>query len=283
MAEKRRLPSWMVGGSTINNVSKPLDADASSVVTSDEVRVVTTSTKAKAKGATRNQKKEACLSRDESLLVKCQTKRKKRRVVVKDMVDGHDSDREVNVEKRKRGRVKRKVEEPEPSRKKIKKSYEIDSGSETEALSCDEEDDDLTMDDVLSIAKEFVENDKRDTGQQKPSEVQSELRSKSPPYARSPMHEETGSHHEPVETTSKITLADSCMTGDPAQDMLDVFLGSLLKKPIPKDESSSTNEVTIPHEIKNQQHAAVVSNKPVNFTKKKSSLRDAVAMLLDRK
>ncbi|KAJ0780043.1 hypothetical protein HanPI659440_Chr06g0233211 [Helianthus annuus] len=278
--EKRRLPSWMVSASTTNKVSKvskPVDVDLSSVVTK--------STKLKAKGVARNHKKDVGLSSDESLLVKCETKRKKRGFVEKDVVDGHDSDhdQEVNVEKRKRARVKRKAEEPEPSRKKSEKRIEFDngSGSETQSLSCDEEDDDLTMEDVLSIAKEFVENDKRDTSQQKPPKVQSELRSKSPPYVRSPTHEETDSHHEPVETTSKTTLADSIMTGDPAQDMLDVFLGSLLKKPIAKDETRSTYDITIPHETKNQQHTAVISNKPVTLTKKKSSLRDAVAMLLD--
>lgn len=72
------------------------------------------------------------------------------------------------------------------------------------------------------------------------------------------------------------------MTGDPAQDMLDLFLGPLLKKPIAKENTNSTNDIIIPHETKHQQHAAaaVVSNKPVTLTKKKSSLRDAVAMLL---
>ncbi|KAJ0740569.1 hypothetical protein HanOQP8_Chr06g0218231 [Helianthus annuus] len=165
--EKRRLPSWMVSASTTNKVSKvskPIDVDSSSVVTSDEVSVVTKSTKPKAKGVARNHKKEVGLSSDESLLVKCETKRKKRGFVEKDVVDGHDHDhdrdhdQEVNVEKRKRARVKRKAEEPEPSRKKSEKRIEFDngSGSETQSLSCDEEDDDLTMEDVLSIAKEVT-------------------------------------------------------------------------------------------------------------------------------
>ncbi|KAI3787318.1 hypothetical protein L1987_41701 [Smallanthus sonchifolius] len=307
MEEKRRLPSWMmVGASATNKVSKPLEADANGVITSDEVSVVTKSTKPKAKGVTRNHKKEDCLSSDKNVLVKCETKRRKRGFVEKDVVECRDPDQEVDVEKRMRGRVRRKAEESDPVRKKSEKSYEFDSSNDNRTLSCDEEgDDDLTMDDVLSIAKEgfffsylhfysdiisriifwylllqFVENDKSDTGQQKPSEVQCELRSK-PPYAISPMHEETDSHHEPVETTSKVTLADSKMTGDPAQDMLDLFLGPLLKKSTVKEATGSTNDIIIPHEIKNQQHAAVYSNKPVTLTKKKSSLRDAVAMLLD--
>ncbi|KAI3694099.1 hypothetical protein L1987_77059 [Smallanthus sonchifolius] len=281
MEAKRRLPSWMVGASATNKVSKPLEADASSVVTGDEVSVVTKSTKPKAKGVTQNHKKDVSLSSDKNVIVKCETKRKKRGFVEKDVVECRDPDQEVDVEKRKRGRVRRKAEESDRVRKKSEKSYEFDSGNDNQTLSCEEEgDDDLTMDDVLSIAKEFVDNDKRDTGQQKPSEVQCEWRSE-PPYATSPTHEETDSHHEPVETTSKVTLADSKMTGDPAQDMLDLFLGNLLKKPIVKEATSSTNGIIIPREIKDKKHAAVVSNKPVTLMKKKSSLRDAVALLLD--
>ncbi|KAK9076277.1 hypothetical protein SSX86_004610 [Deinandra increscens subsp. villosa] len=278
--EKRRLPSWMVSASTANKASKPLDADASSVITIDEVSVVTKSKNPKAKGVTRNHKKEVGFSSDKDFLVKCETKRKKRGVVEEDVIECCDPDQEVVVEKRKRGRVKRKAEEFESLRKKNKKSYEFDGGDEDQALSCGEEDDDLTMDDVLSFAKEFVENDKSDTGQQKPPEVQCELRSKSA-YTKSPVHEETGSHYKTVETSSKVTVADSKLTGDAAQDMLDLFLGPLLKKPILKEETSSTNDILISHEIKNRQHAAVISNKPVTLTKKKSSLRDAVAMLLD--
>ncbi|KAK1408753.1 hypothetical protein QVD17_40779 [Tagetes erecta] len=282
MEEKRRLPSWMLGGaSTTNKVSKPVDADASSVVTSEEVSGLTKSIKPKAKGVTRSRKKEGCVSSDENLLLKCETKRKKRRSVDKDVVECCDPDQEVGVEKRKRGRVRTKTEESYSARKKNEKSDEFDSGNDNLALSCDEEDDDLTMDDVLCIAKEFVENEKRDTGQQTPSEVYRESRSKSP-HARSPKHEEPVSPREPVETTSEITLFDSInTTGDPAQDMLDLFLGPLLKKPIAKEKTSSTNDIIVPNETKNQQHAAVVSNKPVTSTKKKCSLRDAVAMFLD--
>ncbi|XP_076889231.1 uncharacterized protein LOC143539926 [Bidens hawaiensis] len=306
MEEKRRLPSWIISGSTTNNkVSKSFDADTSSVITSDETSGMTNSTKPRAKGVARNCKKDIGISSGENVLVKCETKRKKRRGVEKDVIECREIDQEVNVEKRKRARVKRKDEELDTSRKKNKKSYDFDSGDETQDLSCDDDDDDddddLTMDDVLSIAKEFVEKDKSDTGQQKSAQVQCELRSESS-YVRSPkMQEKDYYYHEPVETTSKVTLrspkmqeekdhyhepiestlADSVMTGDPAQDMLDLFLGPLLKKPIAKAETSSIKGVVVPHETKKQQHPAVVSSKPVTFTKKKSSLRDAVAMLLD--
>lgn len=142
---------------------------------------------------------------------------------------------------------------------------------------------------------QFVENDKSDTGQQKSSKVQCESKSKSsysssavtgtsiiaPQDTRSQIYEEITSHHDSNENKSEVTLSASRMTGDPAQDMLELFLGPLLKKPIRKEEASSINDIVIPCEIKTQQHDAVISNKPITMTKKKSSLRDAVAMLLD--
>lgn len=156
MEEKRRLPSWMLGASTTNKVSKPLDADASSVVTSEEVSVVTKSIKPKAKGVNGNRKKEVCVSSDKNMLVKCETKRRKRRLVEKDVIECRDPDQEVGVQKRKGGRVRVKSEESGPARKENEKSFEFDGGNNNLALSCDEEDDDLTMDDVLSIAKEVI-------------------------------------------------------------------------------------------------------------------------------
>jgi len=139
---------------------------------------------------------------------------------------------------------------------------------------------------------QFVANDKSDIDQQKPSEGQCKSKSKSsytsssvtttslvvPQDTRSPMREETASHHNSIKNT---TLADSISTGDPAQDMLDLFLGPLLKKPIRKEENVSSKDIILPHKVKNQQNDAVISDKPVTLTKKKSSLRDAVAMLLD--
>lgn len=60
MEGKRRLPVWMLGASTANKTSKPVDLDEN-----DEVSGVTKSTKPKVK-------------RGKSFLVKYETKRKKR-------------------------------------------------------------------------------------------------------------------------------------------------------------------------------------------------------------
>lgn len=291
MEAKRRLPSWMAGASTADKMSKPLDSDENEVITKEEVSVVTKSRKPKAKVLTQKHKKEVGLPSDgKSILVKCETRRKKRGFVEK------DHGQELVVEKRKRGRAGRKDEEHGPSTNNEEKSYEFESNNENQVPSDDEEDEDLTMDDLLSIAEEFVANDKSDIGQQKPSEGRCKSKSKSscnsssvtrtslgvPQDTRSPVQEETASHHDSIENTSKVTLAaDSRLTGDPAQDMLNLFLGPLLKKPIAKEETISIKNIILPHEVKNQHHDTVISDKPVTLTKKKSSLRDAVAMLLD--
>ncbi|CAH1439712.1 unnamed protein product [Lactuca virosa] len=273
MEEKRRLPSWMIGASRTNKLSKTLHQDVNDKV---EVNVGTKSEVPKAKGVSLKHKKEFCPSSDDkSFLVKCETKRKKRGVDEKDVIESHDFKQEVVLEKKKLRKVRRKVEEPDHSRTK----------EEHTAQSSDEDDEDLTIDDLLSIAKQFVENEKSDMNHQKSSEGLLKRKSShsfsssviktsliAPQATKSPAQEETALHYESTETT----------TGDPAQDMLDLLLGPLLKKPIRKEEDTSIRDMIVTHEVTNQQqHDAVVSNKPLNLTKKKSSLRDAVAMLLD--
>lgn len=65
------------------------------------------------------------------------------------MIESGECDQEVVVEKRKRGRVERNVEEGECLRKAKEEDYEDSSCHE-------EDDDDLTMEDLLSIAKEVL-------------------------------------------------------------------------------------------------------------------------------
>ncbi|KAL4570031.1 hypothetical protein LXL04_025680 [Taraxacum kok-saghyz] len=271
MDEKRRLPSWMTAASTANKPTKTLDLDPDDIITNQEVNIVTKSTKPKAKVLIHKHKKEVSPSSDtKSLLVKCETKRKKRETVEKEAIEPHD----FKQEKKKLRRVKTEVEEPHISRKK----------KEDNSQSSDEDDEDLTMDDLLTIAQQFVENDKRDTGQQKSSEKL--LKRKNSSHSSSSVNTNSiiapQDTKPPIQSTENTTSTDILtMTGDPAQDMLDLLLGPLLKKPIPKKEVTLYEDMIVPHEVKNHEHDPIVSNKPVDFTKKKSSLRDAVAMFLD--
>ncbi|GKE07418.1 hypothetical protein Tco_1399436, partial [Tanacetum coccineum] len=289
MDEKRRLPSWMV--------RKPIKVE---IKDEEEVSVVTECTKPKAKRVARV--KEECLASDgDSFLVKCGTKRKKREAVDKDVIDSRDLEKDDIVEKRKRGTVGARG----VSRKKKGKDCELDSGIEIQGLSSDEEEDDdeLTMEDMLMIAKEFVENNKSGNGRQQPSERQCEVKKKSshifssitrtspiaPHDTGTHQIKEAASHRDSVENTSEVTLTDFKTTDDPAQDMLDLFLGPLLKKPIRKEETSSIEDVVIPREITSQKHTTstypippgrgmgtsqrqdpVISDKPITFAKKKN-------------
>lgn len=72
-------------------------------------------------------------------------------------------------------------------------------------------------------------------------------------------------------------------TGNPAQDMLDLFLGPLMKKTIEKESESRffTEDVTFAHEIIRESHSNVVREGIAPIMKKKSSLKDKVAMFLD--
>lgn len=147
MEEKRRLPSWM-----FNKVGKPVDVDENDVISKEKVSKVTESIKPKAKRVIRKKNNND----DKSFLVKCETKRKRRGVVEKDVIECRDHEEEVVVvEKRKRGMVGRKVDD-QSLRKKKRKEDTYENGNENQASSRDEEEDDLTMEDLLSIAKEVT-------------------------------------------------------------------------------------------------------------------------------
>lgn len=87
---------------------------------------------------------------------------------------------------------------------------------------------------------------------------------------RSP-HQETASLH------------NLSSTGDPAQDMLDLLLGPLLSQP-PKEEKKAdiiTDEMIIAHQLKKQNQNVHSNNAAIPLAKKKTSLKDKVAMFLD--
>lgn len=68
-------------------------------------------------------------------------------------------------------------------------------------------------------------------------------------------------------------------TGDPAQDMLDLFLGPLLRKPVEEEKMSQFfAEEVISIQDQKKQSSNVVSIEAVSPLKKKSSLKDKVAM-----
>lgn len=82
---------------------------------------------------------------------------------------------------------------------------------------------------------------------------------------------------------SEKNVFNSSGTGDPAQDMLDLFLGPWLKKPVEKEAKTDilTDNLAFSYELESKTRSNVVKEETAPITKKKTSLKDKVAMLLD--
>lgn len=82
--------------------------------------------------------------------------------------------------------------------------------------------------------------------------------------------------------TSEQNLLSSNRTGDPAQDMLDLFLGPLLKKPLEEETRTkfTTNDIDFSNGF-SKRNQNDVGQENVLLMKTKSSLKDKVALLLD--
>lgn len=101
---------------------------------------------------------------------------------------------------------------------------------------------------------------------------------------KSPRHEEMVSVHNSVGTSAgEGTVVNPCSTGDPAQDMLDLLLGPLLKKPAWEENKIGLikEDMTFAGDITKQRQNNIGTEVVVPLTKKKSSLKDKVAMFLD--
>lgn len=84
-------------------------------------------------------------------------------------------------------------------------------------------------------------------------------------------------------TTGELILTSTSQTDHPAQDMLDVFLGPLLRKTLEKEEKSksSLESLEITHEFTRQSQNEPGEEEMVPLTKKRNTLKDKVAMFLD--
>lgn len=104
---------------------------------------------------------------------------------------------------------------------------------------------------------------------------------------KSPRHEEMVSVHNSTGTSSgEGTVVNQSRIGDPAQDMLDLLLGPLLKKPAWEENKIGLikEDMTFAGDITKQRQKPqnnIDTEMVVPLTKKKSSLKDKVAMLLD--
>lgn len=101
------------------------------------------------------------------------------------------------------------------------------------------------------------------------------------PQIKQRLHAAETSYNSTESYTSDEIVINISRTGDPAQEMLDLFLGPLLKKPLEEQkriESITKDMIVIPELRKQSQNH--VGEEFVPLMKKKSSLKDKVAVFL---
>lgn len=253
----RRLPNWMLG------VSVAADND------NNNKKNITDEPEDEEDGANlaKNSKFEA--------------KRRKRNQVKDNKELDDDTDNDVNKKTSNRPGRKRKAK----SKAEIKAEYEEEEGEE------------LTVEDLVSIAEEYVKADE-DSRRKQTSGRECKLQRQLPATASSKndLEEsfivldgkhlsascETTSYGSTMNLVSEESLISSSRTGDPAHDMLDLFLGPLLKKPMEKGKRSefTTMDVDFTFELKKKTRNDF-GDEMVPPMKKKSSLKDKVSLLLD--
>lgn len=251
----RRLPNWMLGVS----VTADNDNNKKKNITDEP----------------EDEEDEANLAKNS----KFKAKRRKRNQVKDNKELDDDTDNDVNKKTSNRPGRKRKAK----SKAEIKAKYEEEEGEE------------LTVEDLVSIAEEYVKADE-DSRRKQTSGRECKLQRQLPTTASSKndLEEsfivldgkhlsascETTSYGSTMNLVSEESLISSSRTGDP--DMLDLFLGPLLKKPVEKEKRSefTTMDVDFTFELKKKSHNDF-GDEMVPPMKKKSSLKDKVSLLLD--
>ncbi|KAJ3690156.1 hypothetical protein LUZ61_019320 [Rhynchospora tenuis] len=297
MAEtKRRLPPWMLKHK-IENKAQSSDANLKPLETSED--------QIKVKHVKRQQRKRTLEEENEDQNEEEPVKRKQRRKTLNQDPDEFEEvegalQRCQTRQRNSRGRRKHEMEigeEKEGSKgvknKRDEKRRSVISDDET----------DLTVDDLVSIAEEYVNADK-DKQEQQASAIITEngpakKASKSllgprltkgllkcSTYTPSPDSSDNAVGEKNNLTEDTIIPTNVAKSGDPAQEMLDLFLGPLLRKPPPvkKPAVESVDEVCSTSVVKTCDNSVCREGNAVEQTetlvKKKGSLKDKVSMFL---
>ncbi|GFS36780.1 hypothetical protein Acr_00g0047990 [Actinidia rufa] len=305
---KRRLPSWMTGVAAADQATKSEKENKSVNNNNVEQGIAPKSLcpKSKSKTGIKHIEKGVSLLEEElseansCALVKCGTERQRENINQEEDAGSDFENLETAAEQKRSNRGGRKVRKCALRKQRKAESSRSKSSEEIEAPSPGENDGELTVDDLMSIAHEYIRTDehkeqqqsshrKQEAERQLPAISLSGNESGGLPNApqnnrRSPKHNEIVSFHNSTgNSTGVVTVVNQCRTGDPAHDMLDLFLGPLLKKP-PGEEHKIEfieEDMSFACEIKKQRQNNIATDEVVPLTKKKRSLKDKVAMFLD--
>ncbi|KAK7404362.1 hypothetical protein VNO78_05203 [Psophocarpus tetragonolobus] len=272
---KRQLPPWMMlkVGATATHVR---DSD-SAVETNYSIK--------RGDSITANATKSEPLRRKSNLRAKCEVKGRKK-------LDQPDGSANEVTQKKKQG-DKSKVRDQRSSKKR-KKLEDPSHGCYDGYPVGDDDAMDLTVEDLMAIAEQYVKDYENKDKKEIPSrqheskwqvQVTNETARDSPCGNKN--INSLGSGNEDLSnstsTTGELITSSTSQTGDPAQDMLDLLLGSLLRKTLEKEEEKSKSiveNVEITREFTGQSQDEL-AGEVVPFIKKRKTLKDKVAMFLD--
>ncbi|XP_021899055.1 uncharacterized protein LOC110815536 [Carica papaya] len=239
---RRRLPSWMLGVSSKDEAIKQRER-------SENIeKVVKPNTQPK--------------DTKSLVFLKCESKeRKRKRKQLKPKDDASDGER-INS---------------------------CSNGNESKIPSPLDDAQDLTVEDLIAIAEEYVRGDNSMRIQQLSSKESELIRESTAPGNQlgdsnilalgSSDRERTFDSALSLTSEQKVPAASGM--GDPTQDMLDLFLGPLLKKPVQEKRTEFIkNDMEIDFEFRKSRQDDV-GEEIVPLQKKKSSLREKVSLLLD--
>ncbi|TKY67699.1 hypothetical protein E2542_SST10594 [Spatholobus suberectus] len=282
---KRQLPTWMMQkvGATAAHVS---DSD-NAVETNCSIRkgdIITDN-------ATKKDHKSEPSRRKSNLRAKCEVKGRKKL----DQQDG--SCENVALTQKKKKKVEKCKDGDQRSLKKRKKLEDPSHGSydvySVQASSDDAMD--LTVEDLMAIAEQYVKDyenkDRKEiSSRQRESKWLFQVTNETGTTLDSPCENKNSSRSgmealsNSTSTTGELIATNTSQTGDPAQDMLDLFLGPLLRKTLEKEERSKSivENVEITHEFTRPSQDELAGEEIVPLMKKRNTLKDKVAMFLDQ-
>lgn len=304
----RRLPQWVLGTSAADKVKSENIEEKKK---HSEEEILPHASHSDPSTTKVNPGKESLLPEKEKMLesshvlAKCRTKRRKQRAKQADV----DSENKVSekVPEKKYNRTKR-VSSVSASRNKPKtKDFGFQSIDKLEIRPLSEDEDvELTVEDLMTIAEEYVQAEANKNMDQEeaakriceprirpPVMVSSRNESKDFNDARSATDDTSASYYQTSATldisaphksnsSTKNIAINARATGDPAQDMLDLFLGPLLRKPSEEKKTDSVVEnAAFSQDFGIQSENNTVREVIAPPVKKKSSLKDRVAMFLD--
>ncbi|KAI3976454.1 hypothetical protein MKX01_008312 [Papaver californicum] len=348
---KRQLPSRMLGVTKTEQTQKP--KRKSENISSSDIQRAPKVLKPKriplAKKEVVGISEDSELKVDSNVLVKCKTRKGRTASERLDLDDEDEVNDDDNVGLRKKRTKKRidvvgsKIQLSTTSKTIIRKASEVGDRDECLVTSPSEEDRELTVEDLMTIAEEVGSKTQLPTTSKKRNRKANKVGDRDECLVSSPNEEDveltvedlmtiaeesaakdseptklpvsfefsrkdSGGSIEAIETskyctvsmketsTSTLTknnressedgatiISSQSRTGDSTQDMLDLFLGPLLKIPQTGGERSESvaEDFNLACEFRKHKRNQVVGEEVVPLTKKKSSLKDRVAMFFD--